>query len=196
MNKYGFFGGCFNPPTKAHIYLAEKVVREMKLDKLFFVPVGNYYSKPGLIDEKYRYEMLKIICKKNNKLGVIDIELGIGKKLKAIDIFKMIKEKYPNDDLYYIMGADNLAKISKWKNSEELIKYFKFIILQRDGFVVNNIIEKNDLLFKYRENFKTIENEIYFKTSSTEVRKKIRCNSFEADIPDEIRDLIKEKNLY
>ena len=196
MEKYGFFGGSFNPPTKAHVHLAEKVVNEMKLDKLFFVPVGNYYFKDGLIDEKYRYEMLRLICEKNNKLGVLDIELGINKTLKAIDAFNMIKEEYPNDDLYYIMGADNLSKILNWKDSENLIKNFKFIILQRDGYMVNSIIDKNPILSKYKNNFKVIENIQYSRSSSTDVRNKIKLADKNIDIPDEIEEYIKENELY
>ena len=196
MNKYGFFGGSFNPPTKAHIYLAEKVVTDINLDKLFFVPVGNYYSKPGLIDEKYRYEMLKLACKNNSKLGVLDIELNTDKELRAIDAFKMIRKLYPNDELYYIMGADNLSKITKWKNSEELIKNFKFIILDRGNYIIDDIMEKNSMLVKYKYNFTVIENHKHAKTCSTDVRNKMKNVSLNNDISDEIWKYIKEKNLY
>ena len=43
--KIGFFGGCFNPPSNIHINLAKNVINEYKLDKLIFVPVGDYYDK-------------------------------------------------------------------------------------------------------------------------------------------------------
>lgn len=196
MERYGFFGGSFNPPTKAHVYLAEKAIKEMKLDKLFFVPVGNYYSKEGLIDEEYRYEMLRLICEKNNKLGVLDIELRTNKVLKAIDAFKMIKEEYPDDDLYYIMGADNLAKISEWKNAEELIKNFKFIILQRDGYLADKAIKENQILYKYKSNFKIIDNTEYSNSSSTDVRNKMKLKDKNINIPNEIEEYINDNKLY
>lgn len=196
MNKYGFFGGSFNPPTNAHIYLAEKVITEVKLNKLFFVPVGNYYPKIGLIDEKHRYEMLKIICNKNEKLDVLDIELGINKNLKAIDAFKLIKEKYSNDDLYYIMGADNLAQISKWKDAEKLIKNFKFVILKRDGYFIDEIVNENTILCKYKNNFKIIDNIDYAGISSTDVRNKLKLNINKTDIPETLREYIKDNKLY
>ena len=196
MERYGFFGGSFNPPTNAHLYLAEKVVKEMNLDKLFFVPVGNCYDKDGLIDEKYRYEMLKLICKNNEKLEVLDIEFGTNRVLKAIDAFKLIKEEYPSDDLYYIMGADNLAKISKWKDSEELIKGFKFIILQRDGYCIEDIILGNELLYKNKDNFKTIDNIEYSKISSTELRKELKLNKNQIYISEELKEYIIKNDLY
>jgi len=196
MSRYGFFGGSFNPPTKAHYYLAEKVIETVNLDKLFFVPVGNYYKKDGLVDEKYRYEMLKLMCSKNEKMEVLDIELNVHKQLKAIDAFKMIKYKYPKDNLYYIMGADNLAKISKWESSEELIKNFKFIILNRGNYVIEDIIKNNSLLLEHKNNFIELENNEHSNTSSTDVRNKIKSKDMNIDILDEVQTYIKENRLY
>lgn len=45
MKKYGFFGGCFNPVTKAHVELALEIVNKYKLDKVVFVPMGDKYDK-------------------------------------------------------------------------------------------------------------------------------------------------------
>ena len=121
MKKYAFFGGSFNPPTIAHKTCAETILQELELDKLFFVPVGDGYKKDGLINEKYRYEMLKLICKENQKLDVCDIELSTNINYKAIDVFRLIKNKYKSDEIYFIMGADNFENILNWKDCKELI---------------------------------------------------------------------------
>ena len=68
MKRMGFFGGSFNPPTYAHINIAKASIEKLGLDKFFFVPVGNLYNKPDLIDEVYRYDMLKIACKNENNI--------------------------------------------------------------------------------------------------------------------------------
>lgn len=68
MEKIGFFGGSFNPPTNAHLEIAKTALEEMELDKVYFVPMGNTYKKPGLIDEKLRYEMLQIACAEYKKI--------------------------------------------------------------------------------------------------------------------------------
>ena len=49
MKKLGFFGGCFNPPTVAHIELIEKAIKENNLDMVYFVPMGDLYKKENLI---------------------------------------------------------------------------------------------------------------------------------------------------
>ncbi len=65
--KIGFFGGCFNPPTNAHVNLAKKVLDECNLNRVVFVPVGDFYGKKELAPEKHRYNMLKIACKRFEK---------------------------------------------------------------------------------------------------------------------------------
>ena len=102
MKKYGFFGGSFNPITNAHIQIALNILKRYNLDKIIFVPVGNNYQKAELIDEKHRYNMIKIAIQDYKTLQVSDIELNSKKDYKAIDIFKIIKQKYVNTDILWI----------------------------------------------------------------------------------------------
>ena len=70
------FGGSFNPPLNSHFSLAEQIISEYKnVEKVIFVPVSEKYEKEGLLNNKYRYEMLKCVCDKNEKFEVSDIEL-------------------------------------------------------------------------------------------------------------------------
>lgn len=89
MEKIGFFGGCFNPPTNIHIELANNLVKTKKLDKVIFVPVNDSYIKNGLISAEHRLNMIKLAIKDNNKLEVDDIEIKEDKKLFAVDAFEL-----------------------------------------------------------------------------------------------------------
>lgn len=179
MKKYAFFGGSFNPPTIAHKTCAEKILQELKLDKLFFVPVGDGYKKEGLINEKYRYEMLKLICKENQKLDVCDIELSTSINYKAIDVFRLIKNKYKDDEIYFIMGADNFENILSWKDCKELISNYRFILLNRNKINLEKLICQNEILNKYRNNFYCINNIKEIEISSTFIRNKIKIDEIE-----------------
>ena len=70
LKKIGFFGGCFNPPTKVHINLANALIKSGLVDKVIFVPVGDYYNKQNLVSANHRYNMLKLLC---NNLSLIHI---------------------------------------------------------------------------------------------------------------------------
>ncbi|MBO5004110.1 MAG: nicotinate (nicotinamide) nucleotide adenylyltransferase [Clostridia bacterium] len=179
MKKYAFFGGSFNPPTIAHKTCAETILQDFELDKLFFVPVGDRYKKDGLINEKYRYEMLKLICKENQKLDVCDIELNTNINYKAIDVFRLIKNKYKNDEIYFIMGADNFENILNWKEYRELISNYRFILLNRNKINLEKLICQNEILNKYRNNFYCINNMKEIEISSTFIRNKIKIGEIE-----------------
>lgn len=170
MEKIGFFGGCFNPPTNIHIKIANNLIKTKKLDKVIFVPVNDSYIKSGLISAEHRLNMIKLAIKDNNKLEVDDIEIKEDKKLFAVDAFELINQKYSKKcEVYFIMGSDNFEKMSKWKDYNK-IKDQKYIVIKRDKNVISSteireMIAKNDSeAQKYlsREVYKYIEqNKLY-----------------------------------
>lgn len=169
MEKIGFFGGCFNPPTNTHINLANSLIKEGKVDKVIFVPVGDYYEKQNLISAIHRYNMLKIACKQHENLDVENIASTHQEKLFATDTFKLIYDKYnENAQIYFIMGSDNFAKMPMWKDYEEIKNKYNYIILDRT----------QDL-------------------SSTEIRNKLKHNQDVSNyINNEVLSYIKNENLY
>jgi nicotinate-nucleotide adenylyltransferase len=186
--KIGFFGGCFNPPTNTHIDLANKLIKNEIIERVIFVPVGNYYQKQNLASAEDRYNMLKIATDGYTNLGVEDIDVNSQDKLYAVDTFKLIENKYPDKDIYFIMGADNFQKMPLWKNYNEIIKKYKFVVIER---------------LKYSEVNNTNNNIIYYKTnptvdiSSTQIRNMIACNKDTNQLLNKnVIEYIKNKKLY
>ena len=195
MAKIGFYGGAFNPPTKAHIELAKKVINECKLDKIIFVPVNDLYKKEGLIESEHRVNMLKLVCKEDDNLEVSDIELKSNVNYKAIDIFRIIDKEYNKDEKFYIMGTDNLKKICKWKESERLVEDFNYIILNREDDDAKKIIEENKLLEKNKNKFNIIKNNNFKKCSSTNIRNQIKNKEIPVYIDENVYDYILKNNI-
>lgn len=194
--RIGFFGGCFNPPTNAHINLAKKALKECKLDKVIFMPVGDFYKKKELVSGIHRYNMLKIACKGLENIEVSDLEINTKQNLCAADAFKLIEQNYPETDIYFIMGADNFINIATWKNSDELIRKYKYIVLNRENIelekYVKNVLKINE------DNIVIIENETYRSCSSSNFRSSFREEK-EYDkeiISDEVLDYIIENKLF
>lgn len=132
--KIGFFGGSFNPPTNMHIHLATKLIEDKLIEKLVFVPVGDYYKKQNLATAIDRYNMLKIACKDIKNLMVDNIASSHKNMLYATDTFELIANKYKGAEIYFIMGSDNFKKMPSWKNYEEIIKKYKFIVIERPNY--------------------------------------------------------------
>ena len=198
MSKIGLYGGSFNPPTKAHIELAKKVIYECKLDKIIFVPVGDLYKKQGLAKGIHRYNMLQIACKKEKNLQVSNIEIRETKNYKTIEIFEILRNEYNNEDIYFIIGADNLYKMPSWENLEKLATY-KYIIIKRNTLDCNKLINSNEILKKHKNNFNIIQNNEHNTDSATKVRQIIQSENIkilEQYINIKVIEYIKENELY
>ncbi len=170
-SRIGFFGGCFNPITNAHVQLIKKVIQEKNLDKVYFVPMGNWYEKKDLIELEHRIEMLKIAFEQEEKMQILAIS-NKNEKTYAIDTFRIIDKKFPEAERFFIMGSDNYQKMLLWKNADDLLRNYQYIVLDREN-----------------GNMKQI--------SSSLVREKIKQNEpIEDFVPAQVIAYIKQKNLY
>ena len=185
------FGGAFNPPLNSHFSLAEQIVNENKqVEKVVFVPVNRLYQKTGLISNEHRYQMLKLICDKNEKMDVSRIEIDSDRLLYTIETLRKFQNIYPDYEIAFIIGSDNLKELYNWKKADELIKDFKIYVLERDKDNVTEII-------KNKQNFIKAKNNIISNLSSSFVREKLKNEkSIRYLTPDEVVDYILANNLY
>lgn len=170
-SRIGFFGGCFNPVTNAHIELIAEVIKNENLSKVYFVPMGDLYKKKDLISLEHRKKMLELAFQDQKKMDILAIS-NKDKKTCAIDTFQIIDDKFPEADRFFIMGSDNYEKIENWKNGNDLIKNYQYIVLDRKKGKTKQI-------------------------SSSMVRDKIKQNeNVELLIPQQVLEYIRQKNLY
>ena len=187
--RIGFFGGCFNPPTKIHTDLAKKILISYGLDKVYFVPVGDYYSKEGLIEADHRAKMLNLAVEDDPKIEVERIAVNSKDVLYAIDTFELIQEKYKYDELFFIMGSDNFRTMPIWKRYERLISDYNIIVIER---------QRKELRANNRDNvFEYIPERVY-DIDSTKIREMIQDDNPEAKeyLDEKVYNYIREHNLY
>ncbi len=192
------FGGSFNPPLNSHFSLAEQIISEYEnVEKVIFVPVNQKYQKKGLLENKYRYEMLKCVCDKNDEFEVSDIELKHDRQLYTIETLEEIQRQNPNKTIWFTTGSDNLKELNTWAKSEELVKKFKILVLERDDDCLEDIINNNSFLKENEKSFIKVKNSVRSSLSSSFVRKKIReGKSIRYFTPDEVYSYIKVNNLF
>lgn len=178
------FGGSFNPPTKAHLELVEKIKNIYKEAKIIIVPVSNknYTWKHNLASDIDRYNMLKI---QFPNILISDYEFRQPKYKGTYELLKYFK-KYDND-IYFLIGSDNLAQMPLWLNFDKLIKDFKFIVVKRPT-------DKIDFkeVGEYKKNFHEVEMES--NISSTKVREDVF--KYKDYLLDDIFKYIIDKDLY
>ena len=166
MERIGFFGGCFNPPTIAHIELIEKAMKEYNLDKVYYVPMGDRYQKKGLIPAYHRIKMLELILKDNMDMLYNSVYSPYG--MTAAECFREIEREFKNSENFYIMGSDNFATIESWPEYEYLMSNFKYIILDRTEKISSRMVRMrlnkgqsvSDLIYEEVEQY-IIKNKLY-----------------------------------
>ncbi len=191
--KIGIFGGSFNPPHKMHIKIALYLIENKYLDKVIFVPQGtNYEYKKNLESNEDRYNMLSIVTNKYSNLSVSEYEFSneISYTYKTLDYFK---NKYPNDNIYFICGADNLDYIDTWKNGKYILNNYNILAINRGEYNTQKILNNYS---KYNAKIMVCNLES-INISSTNIRKKINNNEDIKDLIDiDVLNYIKENNLY
>ena len=193
----GIFGGSFNPPLNSHLILAKEVLKSnLNIDKVIFVPVSTKYNKLNLEDNEHRYNMLKLLCNDDKKLEVSRIEIDSSRQLYTIETLNVLKNKYKNATLYFILGTDNLKELSSWKNPEEILEKYKIIVLERNEDSMNYIIENDKFLKKYKDSFINLNNK-RISLSSTFVRRELKNRKDISEfVPIEIKKYIEANDLY
>lgn len=193
------FGGSFNPPLNSHLELAKQVIEKLNyIEKVIFVPVSTKYDrKSNLIDDTHRYNMLKIMCNGEEGLEVSDIELKYKRQLYTIETLDIFKNKYPEYEIYFIMGTDNLKDLHTWKEPERILENYKVIVLERESNKLEDVIKSDELLKKNKESIIEAKKIKPIKLSSTTIRDKIKNGEkVEEFFKKEVLEYINKNGLY
>ncbi len=173
--KLGIYIGSFDPVHKGHIRLARHLLKKGYVDQLLIVPTGNYWNKQNLSPVEERIGMLKLF--ENEKLK---IETEYNDLPYTYQLLRKLKERYPQEELNLILGADNLLKFEDWKNAREIMKY-PWIILKRDG------IDIAENMRRLRKKDYTVVNDIReYDISSSYIREHI-------DDYEKVKDFVHKK---
>jgi len=154
MRVIAVFGGAFNPPLNSHFGFAEEALNKYKnIEKVIFAPVSCRYNKQGLIADEHRYNMLKLVCNKNPKFLVSKIETDSPSQPYTINTLRAIKTQHAEDEVWFIIGTDNLKQLPEWKEADKLLSEFKILVLQRNNDNIDEIIADNELLNTHKNSF-------------------------------------------
>ena len=179
------YGGAFNPPTKAHYFIAKMLIDKFSPDKFYFLPVGKKYNKDGMANYEDRFTMTKIMADKLPNAFVSDKE----NEEKFRGTYYILKDfSIIDKDLFFVMGADNFDYLDKWIMADKLISEFKFIILTRRGFDIYKLIDEK--YHNYKENFIPVD--VDFPISSTDFRNE----KDQSILLEEVYKYIEENKLY
>jgi len=131
----GIFGGTFNPPHIGHVRAAERAISEYELDLLIVIPTGIPPHKELPVaapDAEMRLLMTENAFASVSYTEISDIEIFGTSKNYTIDTVNIIKQKYPDDELFLLVGTDMYESLDTWKDNELLLKIIKPVLLPRN----------------------------------------------------------------
>lgn len=199
MSKVGFFGGTFNPIHNAHLRIAQEAQKRFRLDRILLVPSGYSWMKDPkeIAPKEDRLRMAELAAEECEGFTVSTIETDQEGPTYSYETLQKLKVLYPEDDIYFIIGADQLFILEKWKNPEEIIRLATILVADRGGFDRQEMEEKAAELEKNFGGMIMIYHMESSELSSTELRRKIRDGEdISAYVPEKVAEYIEKRRLY
>ena len=167
-NKIGILGGSFDPAHKGHLAISNEAVKKLKLKQIIWaITKKNPLKKKSNTNLSTRINQCKKFTEKKKFIKVKFYE-SIIKSNKTIDLVNHLN-KNKNNEIYFLMGADNLINFHKWYKWEKISQKCKIIVFDRHGYKKKSL---NSMTFKRlnKKNLKFIEfNKV--NISSSKLRK-------------------------
>ncbi|MBU0997649.1 MAG: nicotinate (nicotinamide) nucleotide adenylyltransferase [Firmicutes bacterium] len=185
------FGGAFNPPTIAHKEIYFHIEKEIHFSKFIYLPVSNLYTKRSLSSNYHRLQMLELLIKDLPKALVSSLEFDDSDYKGTYQSLLRLQEKYPDEELAFVIGADNLYKLHKWINAKSLLSEFKFIVINRANTDIHSFLKNDSFLKEYLSQFIILPH-FNQSISSTAFRE-----TFDPEyVTPEIYDYVMQNELY
>ena len=125
--RIGVYGGTFNPPHLGHIAAARAVFETLKLDRLLLIPDRQPPHKPlpeGSPSPEQRLELTRLSGEQlglGDRVETLDLELHRSGPSYTADTLRAVHERYPDDELWLLMGTDMFLTLHTWHEPEQIL---------------------------------------------------------------------------
>ena len=202
MARIGIMGGTFNPIHNGHIRLADTAYKEFNLDRVWFMPskIPPHKDNSTIVDEQHRVKMISLAIKDYDYFTLSELELKREGTTYTSYTLEYLKDVYPNDEFFFIVGADSIFNIESWNRPTVLFKLTHFIVACRDDIDYKQLEEQcRYLQMKYDAKINIIHME-KMDISSSYIRQmycnKIKLDDFNYYIDKRVNDYILSEKLY
>ena len=211
--KIAFYGGSFDPVHRGHLAIGDALLSQFGLAEFVFIPAFHAphkrRTKPTSAYD--RYAMLCLATQGREDISVSRMEFDMPERPFSIETLGRLNEIYPNDQIFFVMGADSWMDIRTWREWEKVLSVSDHIVVTRPGYeigfdhVTDEIRQRIvDLRGGVRPNTESYVNHIFITDavsmdiSATEIRHKIRNNdpAWRDDVPGEVAKYIEKYQIY
>ena len=187
--KIGLFFGSFNPIHNGHLIIANHILNETALEKIWLIisPQNPFKQSSSLLNTYDRLHLVNRAVENDNRIKGSDIEFHLPKPSYTSATLAYLNEKYPRYEFSIIIGSDSFQNFSKWKNYEIIIHNYELIIYKRPGFEIINNIGARVLIMKAP----------LLEISATYIRELVKENkSIKYLVPESIEQEVQNNRFY
>lgn len=188
--KLGIYGGSFDPVHLGHLLVAQAAVEELGLDRVCFIPTARspFKADQQPAPDAFRLQFLRLALAGKTNCEIDDQEIRRGGTSYTVDTLRDYAKRFPGAELFYLIGADNAAKLNEWREPPELAKLAQFIAVPRPGGA--------EPVFPAPFRGRTLRG-FPFGVSSSEIRARVRENrSIENLVLPAVAEAIRAAKLY
>lgn len=187
--RIGIMGGTFDPIHHGHLVAASEAQVALNLDEVVFVPTGQPADKPSVSRAEHRYLMAVIATASNPRFRVSRVDIDRPGTTYTVDTLSDIREEFPDAELFFISGADAIAALIGWKDSQDLASLAHFVGVSRPGHELSTGSLPDERV--------TVLEVPALAISSTDCRSRVKeGNSVWYLVPDGVVQYIAKHNLY
>lgn len=190
MQRIGLYGGSFDPIHTGHVLVGQAALEELQLTRLFFIPAARSPFKPDQQPApcEQRLAMIRLALAGRTDCEVDDFEIQRGGTSFTIDTVRYFNRRFPNAKLFYLVGADNVAGLPKWREAGELAELAEFVVIPRPG--ETPVPLPPPFRGQYLNGFP-------FGVSASQIRTRIKAGQpIEPLVPAPVAELIRNNRLY
>ena len=190
MKRIGLFGGSFDPVHLGHLLVAQAAGEELALDRLFFIPAAQSPFKPTAqpASPALRERMLRLSLVGKSNCEIDPQELTRGGVSFTIDTVRDYTRRFPQAELFYLIGADHVPTLPKWREAGELARLVQFVVISRPG----EGLADPPAPFRVR-----VLGGWPLQLSSSQIRARVQAGQpVEHLLPPGIADVVREAGLY
>ena len=200
--RVGILGGTFDPIHTAHLIIAEAAYDAFDLDEVLLMPSGHSYFKDSrsqkVLSPEVRYQMVCEAAADNPHFTASDFEIRREGNTYTYETLRELRRMNPDNHYFFIVGADSVRDILKWRNPESIFADCTLLAaLREDGIPTEEFLREVELLRKdYGADIHTLEIPA-IGISSTDIRNRIKSGrTIHYLVPERVERYIIETGIY
>jgi len=185
----GLYFGSFNPIHIGHLIIANHVLNETPINKIWFIvsPQNPFKESKTLLNEFDRLHLVRLATQDDNRIKCLDIEFNLPKPSYTSNTLAFLSEKYSEHQFSIIMGSDSYQNLDKWKNYETIINNYPVYVYKREGHEIKKTFDKEAVTL----------NAPIIQISASQIREHIRsAKSIRYLVPEIVREEIESRKFY